>query len=346
MINNKGKKDALASWLCKPFCLAFAKKISNKNCLRVLAYHRVYDFDAENYPFDDDLISASVCEFKNQLKFISDNFNVITFHEASRYLENDQSFPRNSLVITFDDGYADNYYNAFPLLKKYGLKAVFYLATDNIGTTTPFWFEKIAFYGKRGLLDSTLRNFDSALKLVLPTNYKAADWQSLRSFLIKSKNHERLRLLNLIDEYCQTDISAKEMKFVLPMTWIEAVEMSRAGMEIGSHTKSHLVLGMASQAEVLCELKDSKKIIEEKIQSSVVSVSYPIASHCFSINETVTTLAKEVGYKWGVSYFSGTDALPLEDDASRYSLRRLKVERYTSLQRFSAQLLFPSFFSY
>jgi len=45
--------------------------------------------------------------------------------------------PEKPLIITFDDGYADNYYNAFPLLKKYGFKATFFIITDFIDQRRP-----------------------------------------------------------------------------------------------------------------------------------------------------------------------------------------------------------------
>lgn len=342
-----GKKDILASWLCNPFFSTFVKKYSSGECLRILAYHRVVDYDEKTYPFDEDLISASVKSFEEQLQFVSDNFTVITFQDATRFFESGQAFPLNPLVITFDDGYADNYYNAFALLKKHGLRAVFYLATDNIGTHQPFWFEKIAYLGKKGLLDASLKGFDNAFESGLADSYVAEDWTDLRSFLIKSENQERVRLLGRIEDYCQQKISSSEMNLILPMTWEQVAEMSRAGMEIGSHTKSHLVLGMGTFAEISEELRESKEIIENKIASSVCSVSYPIASHSFAINKTVLDLAAETGYEWGVSYFSGADCVPAMDDSTaKHSLRRLKVERYTSTARFAAQLFFPSFFSY
>jgi len=113
-------------------------------------------------------------------------------------------------------------------------------------------------------------------------------------------------------------------------------------MEIGSHTRSHLILGNGSPGEVAQELEVSRRTIEEQISRPVRAVSYPIASYDFAINPLVIKLVQLAGYRFGVGYTSGPVRRLTRE---RYQLKRLKIERYVSFDRFRAKLLFPGLFA-
>ena len=83
--------------------------INDKNIV-FLNYHRVLsdkDFKKKNRP-DDDLV-VSVTNFEKQIKFLSENFNVISIND----IESDNFNKKSRVIITFDDGYFDNFNNAF-----------------------------------------------------------------------------------------------------------------------------------------------------------------------------------------------------------------------------------------
>lgn len=75
-------------------------------------------------------------EFEKQIAYLVEHkFNVISASSLSSMLAAKQTFSPKTIVITFDDGYADNYYQAFPILKKYRLPVAIFLITDRIGGT-------------------------------------------------------------------------------------------------------------------------------------------------------------------------------------------------------------------
>ena len=80
--------------------------------------------------------------FKAQMEFLyRNNYSVIKLEEFISCLTQKREIPRKSVVITFDDGYKNNYTNAFPVLKRYNFPATIFLATDYIGTNEVFpWF--------------------------------------------------------------------------------------------------------------------------------------------------------------------------------------------------------------
>ena len=100
------------------------KNYNNKNIkIPILMYHSINDNDPKNK------MVLPINMFKEQMLWLKENdFNTLTLDEAMIALEND-SIPENPVVITFDDGYIDNYENAFPILKENNIKATFFIIT-------------------------------------------------------------------------------------------------------------------------------------------------------------------------------------------------------------------------
>jgi peptidoglycan/xylan/chitin deacetylase (PgdA/CDA1 family) len=98
---------------------------SNKKGFIILTYHSISD---EIEP--DETVTPE--EFERQLQYIKENYKVISLEEAIEYLQTDFEKISGSIVITFDDGYGDNYYNAYPLLKRYNFPATIFLISDFI----------------------------------------------------------------------------------------------------------------------------------------------------------------------------------------------------------------------
>ena len=127
-------------------------------------------------------------EFAWQMSYLKEKgFNVVTLDEAVDYLEYNKPLPSKPIVITFDDGYQDNYYFAFPILKKYGFKATIFIITGIVGKTNE-WDER---EGK-------------------PTNYMLT-WQQINEmskygidFEAHTVNHPRLTRVPL-------EVAAKEI---------------------------------------------------------------------------------------------------------------------------------------
>ena len=98
---------------------------SNKRGLTILTYHSI-----SNEIEPDETVTPE--EFERQLQYIKENYKVISLGEAIEYLQTDFGKISGSIVITFDDGYSDNYYNAYPLLKKHDFPATIFLISDFI----------------------------------------------------------------------------------------------------------------------------------------------------------------------------------------------------------------------
>lgn len=94
----------------------------------ILMYHHIADRPKQE-PY---YVSPQV--FEQQMKWLKDNgYQVISFDQFYAGIKNPGSLPAKPVVITFDDGDADQYNNAFPVLKKYGYTATFYIVTGQVG---------------------------------------------------------------------------------------------------------------------------------------------------------------------------------------------------------------------
>ena len=108
---------------------------------RILYYHRVND---DNDPFSP---AISTALFEAEMRFLHRHYRVVSLSELLSRLAGEVTEP--VLAITFDDGYRDNYQNAFPVLQRYGLPATIFLTTGSMDTGEPMWFEQLALAVKK-----------------------------------------------------------------------------------------------------------------------------------------------------------------------------------------------------
>jgi len=100
------------------------KRIFRKRRTIILTYHRI-----NNNEIDTE-ITVSIDNFKRQIKYLRDHFNIIAVNEHIGELNDGENNFRDNVAITFDDGYRDNYQNAFPILKKFNVPATIFLITE------------------------------------------------------------------------------------------------------------------------------------------------------------------------------------------------------------------------
>src|SRR5215471_12567511 len=113
----------------------------NKSKIRILMYHRVTD---ELGPSDAPYNAVSIANFDRQMARLAAEYNVITLDDLVTHLKLGNELPENPVVITFDDGFRDNYLNAFPVVKKYNLKATIYVCSGTVDNGKRLWFDRIS----------------------------------------------------------------------------------------------------------------------------------------------------------------------------------------------------------
>ncbi len=341
----RGKKALLGDIWGRAGFAAVALKLlpGGSRRLVILAYHRVLDIgDEDAYPGDPELVSASVADFERQMRFVRDHLTPLSLADALGALDSGDPLPPRSLVVTFDDGHADNYTNAFPVLKSVGVPATIFLSTAYIDAAqTPFWFERIAelfFFAPNGTV--TLDELGSTARLGTIASRRHETNQLLRR-LKREPNARRLAVLAVLEQLLAQHVPAGHATRRIAMTWDEVREMADAGIEFGSHTVSHPILSRLDEADILQELSVSRDRIRARTGQSVDSVAYPTGK-ADAYDDRAIRAAKACGYRIGVSYETGINR---RFDANLFELRRLAVERYVSFGHFKAMLSVPEVFA-
>lgn len=104
----------------------------NDKPIPVLMYHSI-DYEKGNE------LRVPKEKFKEQMQYLKDNgYTTLTFNELYNFLVNNKPVPEKSVVITFDDGYEDNYQNAYPILKQFGFNATIFVITNTVDNEKPF----------------------------------------------------------------------------------------------------------------------------------------------------------------------------------------------------------------
>lgn len=338
------KKDQLAFLLDKTrlnkLILTLRKIIKEE--LIILAYHRIYDVkNEEDFPFDPELISASNALFKKQMEYVKDNFNPITFNKLLDYYNSASTLPKRPIIITFDDGHLDNYTNAFPILKSLDIPATIFLSTQYIDNKEPFWFDWLAYMIYKTRKGSLILDDIGKIEIDsgnIKVKRKAAE--IVLEYIKTVDNKKRLLLLKEIQEKLEIENCLEDIDMAGNLTWEQVREMSEYGIEFGSHTISHPILSKLEASELDMELRGSMKSIKKEIGKDVSIIAYPVGGYK-EFNETVKKMVKEAGYKLGISYISGINDMKPDD---LFELKRLHIERYTTMQYFRSMLALPELF--
>jgi len=312
----------------------------SKQRLIIPNYHRVVD-KANEFPFDQEVISVAPGGFGEQLRFIRRYFSVIALQDLWQHCTSGSELPRNPVMITFDDGYRDNYSNAFKILQKYGVKATFFISTDYIESREMFWWDKIA-YIVRSCKRKTIR-----LSYPYEREYRIPEVKSLLvkelQAIVKTVYDLDVELfINKLASSAEVSLeSIGRISDGMLLTWSDIKEMKQAGMDIGSHTATHRVLSTLPEAELEKELVASKAALEYHLGEPVCSLSYPVGG-ANSFNQKVQEFAKRCGYALAFSYNTDVN-IPGEIDP--YNIRRLCVDN-VPLSYFKAAMAMPSRFVY
>jgi len=273
---------------------------------RILYYHRVNDECDPFFP------AFSTAVFNQQMGFVARHYKVVTLGELLAHLESESTEP--VVAITFDDGYEDNYQNAFPVLQRYGLPATIFLTTGSMDSREPLWFEQLAL-----ALKKTSREFID-LEIDLPRRFRTRSTAerlqaNARIFALLRTLPEGDRRRWLADILDKLAVPPDQERRDKTLTWDQVRLMKRDGIDFGSHTVTHPFLSRLTREQVKWEVVESKKRIEGELQSPVQYFAYPNGRE-EDIGAWNKELLREVGYRaalttiWGMNYRS-TDLMEL-----------------------------------
>jgi len=268
----------------------------------VLGYHRVVDdFGAvAQTEMPSMLISARM--FERHLDCVGRHFTFVTLDDIGEHIVSGKRFDKPVAAVTFDDGYRDVYEHAYPVLKRKGIPAGVFVVTDLVGR--PFWQVHDRLYHLMTKAFATwndpqreIAGLFHALRLpaaCLTWNRLAANnpMLAVTSILPELPLVEVRRLMDALE----ATVGNGFCDVPLTLNWAELAEMNKAGITIGSHTKSHVSLPTEAPDVVVEELAGSKRQLERYLGKPVDHFAYPGGQFTPAIVEAVRRAGYEFAY--------------------------------------------------
>ncbi|HMK22107.1 MAG TPA: polysaccharide deacetylase family protein [Terriglobales bacterium] len=255
----------------------------------ILMYHSVLD-DPSQVENSLGRMIHSRQVFQGQMELLAREFRPVTIDQVLRFVKGELDLPERAVVVTFDDGYSDNYEVAMPILDRVGVPAAFYATIDCVEKRRVPW--------------------PSRLRFAFLTTPRI-EWrdESGRAWPLRTPQDRDASYLAACDRVAQLAADDQEQAIVrmesdldrrLPhesgewmMTWEQLREITRRGHTVGSHTMTHPNLAFINAADARWELVESKRRLESRLGQEVVHFSYPCPA--LSPNWTEETMRASMG---------------------------------------------------
>ncbi|WP_417850025.1 polysaccharide deacetylase family protein [Thalassoglobus sp.] len=338
MVTTTGTRDLLANTLERTGTGSLlSATVGRWNGLVVFNYHRIGN--AKESFLDRAIFSASQDEFDQQVRFLKRNFDIVGVEDLPRVLHDSSS---QAVMITFDDGYLDNYEVAFPVLKEHKASALFFIASGFLDDHPIAWWDEVAWMVRTCKLSSL--QWKEHFEEPFPLKSEPAIAEAICQLLLKLKSipeTEAADYLTQLGEITGTGRCPEDVVDTIWMSWEMVREMRRSGMDIGGHTVTHPVLANCSTEQQRHEIKQSKLRIEQELDEPVSAFSYPVGQPDSFTEETKQILA-EAGYEWGFSFYGGYCPTSGFDP---YDLKRMPVEKRVHRNLFRSIAKLPQLFA-
>jgi peptidoglycan/xylan/chitin deacetylase (PgdA/CDA1 family) len=262
----------------------------------ILLYHRVI-----NLKTDPQLLAVSPEQFYEHMNYLKNNYSIIRLDDLKRAM-NSGKIPKKSIVITFDDGYEDNYLNAKPVLEKLQIPATIFVTTDYIGSTREFWWDDLE---RIFLLNDTpeelsLKIMDKEYSWeITDEKSKMSVYYDMHKLLKPLTAQERYKIVDYLRGWAGVQVQCRPQYSGMSAEQIR--DTGKKGViTIGAHTVSHCMLAALTPEQQEREILESKRALEMINNHKVKHFSYPFGGSSDFDNSSVR-IVKDAGFDTAVA---------------------------------------------
>ena len=271
----------------------------------ILRYHSVStEADGTHLCLDPGL-AVTPADFDDQCTYLRKHYNVISLDEMVDRVKQGEPQPPKAVALTFDDGYLDNYTQAFPILRKHDLNATFYVTTNCIDNEEIFWvglLRFVVFTSQVAVLETK-----DPIAFRLPLGDAVQRKEAFTQLVIRMKNiptPQRLALLEAVRVAGEIDDLSPLSEIM--MTWDQVREMHQAGMIFGAHTLTHPNLPNATFEEAQTEIIGSQAALAAQLRAPVRHFSYPNGRGSAHLTDEVKGIVRDAGYDSSTTSLTGS----------------------------------------
>ncbi len=266
--------------------------MSNK--LYIAMYHYTRDLRHSRYP---QIKGMDTLLFRQQLEYMKNKFNFVTMEQVIEATENRYSLPDNALLLTFDDGYVDNYTYAMPLLEEFGAQGSFFIPGKTFATHQLLDVNKIHYILASADMNRLVTDVKNAMDYYrgqefdfAPTDELFEQYAVASRFDTKETIFVKRMLQTALPEKLRNTISSElfqkyvgvteeQLSYELYMTEEQVRTMKRHGMFIGIHGYDHYWLANLEADKMKKDIDMALDVMDEFIDKKQWVLNYPYGNY-------------------------------------------------------------------
>lgn len=289
-----------------------------------LLYHRVLPEVGE----DVNRLAVSCENFAAHLSQLTRSAEVVDQAAFIGLLQHRRRVRKPRVLITFDDGYADNLHHALPILQRFGLTATLFVTSRAVGSNRLFWWDALERVA-RAASACSVPSGEPTPEVTWPGGPRISCLggfeATYRRLLLAIKPYPGPRCAEALEWLARRyDLDLEADDSYRPVTWGELESWSAAGMAVGAHTRTHPQLSALSDDELRGEIRGSKQELERGLDGPVRMFAYPFGQR-EDFDARAEQAARQAGYACAFANWNGNARW----SKSRYRLPRCLVRNWS-----------------
>jgi peptidoglycan/xylan/chitin deacetylase (PgdA/CDA1 family) len=235
---------------------------------RIFMFHR-FSAGPDGHATSTDALVRFIRRVGQECEFVTLRELVDRWNRGVRY-------PRPLAVITVDDGYADFYTTAMPILADLKVPASLYATAGFVDGQCWLWWDALRYLLRAhpgGKLELELSHRRVQVELGDAASRRAA-WGTIADELV-TRNEDRRQVITQLEASSGLQLPPRPTEEFAPMNWAQLAEAESAGIEIGGHTMTHAFLPGLEAADLQREIEDAKRLVEQHLKAPLVTFAYP-----------------------------------------------------------------------
>lgn len=257
-------------------------------------YHYTRDLLHSRY---SNIKGLDISLFRKQLEYFSNHFNVVQMEQVISAIKGRETLPDNALLLTFDDGYIDNYLYAFPLLEEFGFQGSFFIPGKTFTTHQLLDVNKIHYILASANIHKLVDDVKKEMDFYRGNEYDYPETDELWNIYAVNERFDGKETIfvkrmlqtvlpedvrskiasDLFEKY--VGVSEETMAYELYMTREQIQTLKRHGMFIGIHGYDHCWLGNLPKDKMENDITKALEVMEEFIDKDAWVMNYPYGDY-------------------------------------------------------------------
>jgi peptidoglycan/xylan/chitin deacetylase (PgdA/CDA1 family) len=323
------------TWIKKSLIRTGALRLASRSVshgVAIIMYHSVMsDPSSARMTLGDIIHSTEV--FRGQMEVIERHFHTVSLDDVLLFLKGEKILPPRAVVVTFDDGYADNYQAANDILSPLGIPGVFYVTVDCIDKQRLPWPALMRYAFLTSKRDRWTEP-DGPVWALSSTQHRLQAFDRVTEYCSKLSGTPQDQFVESLQRQLETEPPRPLQR--LMMTWDEVRGLARSGHTVGSHTMTHPNMAYLAENDARTELVESKRRLAQELAAPIVHFSYPCpALQPHWVDRTVNA-SRQIGYQTAVTTNRGM--VTRQDDP--LCLRRVRPTKTVDGLRWNLECTF------